>query len=665
MKALPYRVRLTYCVPGTGCTLPVTLPILPAPPMSTLPASSVGAPLIERLGERYLALGRELLCAISASDAWLLATPAADVVLGYARGDQDELQLERLLHPDDRCAVEQFLLAVRGGARDMGVRCRIRRRDGAYRLVAWQTGARDRSGMVLTTGLDVTDLTGLEERLRASEARLHALTASSPVGVYETDRRGAVVYANDRLQAIWDVTHGELADGSWLERLHPADAARFVEWLEQPARMAVAQEGTFRLALPDGSARRVTIRSAPRRDDDGRVVGTVGTVEDVTERSALEEQLRQAQKMEAIGQLAGGVAHDFNNLLTVIKTYGEFMLEQIEDGSPLRADAIEIQKAAGRAAALTRQLLAFSRKQVLVPRSIDVNEIVQGMEPMLRRLIGEDIRIELRIAPKLGTVKADAGQLEQVVMNLAVNARDAMPQGGTLTIESSEITLTETMREGHGVIPGPYISLVVRDTGCGMDRATRARVFEPFFTTKEQGRGTGLGLSTVYGIVKQSDGYIWCDSTEGVGTAFTVLLPHVPAEERAAEGQDEVTPDRGSGVVLITEDEDTIRALSRRILEREGYTVLEARDGREAIRVASGYTGQIDLLITDMVMPNLGGSELFAHLRLLRPDLRVLFVSGYTDDDMIRRGLKDEGSAFLQKPFTAKALAAAAKAAVE
>jgi CheY-like chemotaxis protein/two-component sensor histidine kinase len=384
----------------------------------------------------------------------------------------------------------------------------------------------------------------------------------------------------------------------------------------------------------------------------------------VTDRWSLEEQLRQAQKMEAVGQLAGGVAHDFNNLLTVIKTYSEFMLEQIEDSNPLRADALEIQKAAGRAAALTRQLLAFSRKQVLLPRAIDVNEIVQGMDAMLRRLLGEDIRIELHTATRLGAVKADSSQLEQVVMNLAVNARDAMPQGGTITIETSNVQLTESMRSGHGVIPGPYVSLMVRDSGCGMDKTTRARVFEPFFTTKELGRGTGLGLSMVYGIVKQSEGYIWCESTEGVGTTFTVLLPRVGDSEGVADKVDEARVDRGSGVVLITEDEDAIRALSRRILEREGYTVLEARDGREAIRVAAGYPSQIDLLITDMVMPNVGGTELFAHLRLLRPELRVLFVSGYTDDDIIRRGLKDKASAFLQKPFTARALAAAAQAAL-
>ncbi|MEO8563492.1 MAG: ATP-binding protein [bacterium] len=637
-------------------------PLTPtAIPTSTTSEDLCGTP---HLAERHVALSRDLLCVVRAYGAQVIGSPAAESALGFSVDELSQLALSELLHPDDRALAEAHVERVRHGAVLGELRCRLRSRDGGYRVIDWRFAARDESGEVCASGRDVTDDVQMAERLRVSEARMRALDVCSPLGVFETDVRGAVTYANRHMQELWDAGHNELADGSWLDRVHPADAPALLSILDSREAMATEGEGAYRLHLLDGTFRRVTIRTAPRVDQVGAVIGIVGTVEDVTDRWLLEEQLRQARKMEAVGQLAGGVAHDFNNLLTVIKTYGEFMLEQIDESSPLRADALEIQKAAGRAAALTRQLLAFSRKQALLPRVIDLNEIVHGLEPMLRRLIGEDIEIALRAAPQIGAVKADAGQLEQVVMNLIVNARDAMSQGGTLTIETATVLLTDTMRAGHGVIPGPYVSLVVSDSGCGMDAATRARVFEPFFTTKETGRGTGLGLSTVYGIVKQSEGYIWCDSTEGVGTTFTVLLPQVAESRDEASTPTEAISDRASGVVLVTEDEPTIRALARRILEREGYTVLEARDGREAIRVAAGYPSPIDLLVTDMVMPNVGGSELFSHLRLLRPDLRVLFVSGYTDDDIIRRGLKEPGSAFLQKPFTAHALAAAARAAM-
>jgi two-component system, cell cycle sensor histidine kinase and response regulator CckA len=652
-----------------GCFAAGTLPILAESrfvpkPSTLLPIFTTDSRTNEYSAERFLVLARVLQCVIHPERSHIVWSPAVRVVLGYNDGELSPLSIAKLVHPDDRPATDAHLARIRAGTGERAFRCRLRHRDGTYRWIGWECTKAGDTGVVLAAGTDVTEALHAAERLHASEERFRALDSSTQIGLFETDARGTLTYANHRLQEIWGAEHSELADGSWIDRVHSADVPRLLASLKHGHTVASKREESYRLLLPDGTLRRVSINTTLRHDDHGAVIGASGMVEDVTERWILEEQLRQAQKMEAVGQLAAGVAHDFNNLLIVIKTYSEFILEQLEETSAVRADAIEIQKAVGRAGALTRQLLAFSRKQALLPRPLCLNEIVTGMEPMLRRLIGEDIEIDLNTDPQLGAVKADASQLEQVVMNLTVNARDAMSNGGTISIQTSGIVLTETMRAGHGVIPGPYVSLVVRDTGCGMDKATRARVFEPFFTTKELGRGTGLGLSMVYGIVKQSEGYIWCDSTEDVGTTFTVLLPQLPGTGELPKEPREPVLERVSAVVLLTEDEDAIRALGRRILEREGYTVLEARDGRDAIRVAAGYPSRIDLLITDMVMPNLGGRELFVHLRLLRPDLRVLFVSGYTDDDDIRRGLKDVASAFLQKPFTARALATAARTAL-
>jgi nitrogen-specific signal transduction histidine kinase/ActR/RegA family two-component response regulator len=380
--------------------------------------------------------------------------------------------------------------------------------------------------------------------------------------------------------------------------------------------------------------------------------------EDVTERRALEEQLRQSQKMEAVGRLAGGVAHDFNNLLTVIRGYSELMLEEFADSDPLRDEVEEIKKAADRASGLTRQLLAFSRQQVLAPKVLDLNIVVGNMERLLKRLLGENIRLGSSLANELGRVKADPGQIEQVIMNLAVNAKDAMPRGGKLTIETANADLDETYTHEHvGAKPGKYVMLAVSDTGSGMSQDIRQRVFEPFFTTKEIGKGTGLGLSTVYGIVKQSEGYIWVYSEPGRGTSFKVYLPRVdePADARPAP-EPAKSRYRGTETILLVEDEDGVRALVKQVLSRNGYTVLEARHGGEALLHCERRAEEIHLLVTDVVLEQMSGTELSSRLAQLRPGMKVLYISGYTDDAIVHHGVK-EGTHFLQKPFTTEALA--------
>ena len=379
---------------------------------------------------------------------------------------------------------------------------------------------------------------------------------------------------------------------------------------------------------------------------------------DVTERRSLEEQLRQSQKLEAVGQLAGGVAHDFNNLLTVITGYSDLSLRRLAKDNPLRSNLEEIKKAGERAASLTRQLLAFSRKQVLQPKVLYLNAIVADVDKMLRRLIGEDIDPLTVLEPTLGQIKADPGQIEQVILNLAVNARDAMPQGGKLTIETANVYLDNQYVRGHTAIrPGNYVMLAVSDTGCGIDAETQVRMFEPFFTTKEQGKGTGLGLSTVYGIVTQSGGNIWVYSEVGKGTTFKIYLPRIDGVGEMREARDTSTElPQGRETVLLTEDEAQVRQMIRAILEMSGYQVLEASSGDEALAIYKQHEGQIDLIVTDVVMPQMSGRELAQSLELLHPGIKVLYMSGYTDDAIVRHGLLDQEIAFLQKPFTPDAL---------
>jgi nitrogen-specific signal transduction histidine kinase/CheY-like chemotaxis protein len=389
------------------------------------------------------------------------------------------------------------------------------------------------------------------------------------------------------------------------------------------------------------------------------VIGLIGISRDVTELNRLEEQFRQAQKMEAVGRLAGGVAHDFNNLLTGINGYCELVFNRLRADDPSRELLAEIRKCGERAATLTRQLLAFSRKQVLQPQVVSLNTLLGELLKLLKRLIGEDIELALVPGAALGLAKVDPGQFEQAVINLAVNARDAMPRGGRLTIETHNAELAEGYAERYPEVrPGRYVLVVVRDSGQGMDEATKARIFEPFFTTKEPGKGTGLGLAMVYGFVKQSGGHIEVESEPGRGATFKVYLPRAEETTPSAKSSPSLLQmPKGTETVLLVEDEDAVRALSKLVLQSSGYTVLEARDGQEGVWVAQQHQGPIHILVTDLVMPRLSGQQLAVLLVQARPHLRVLFMSGYTDEAVLRHGVFEADAAFLQKPFNAIGLA--------
>jgi PAS domain S-box-containing protein len=434
----------------------------------------------------------------------------------------------------------------------------------------------------------------------------------------------------------------------------PEDLPRLEEDLRKE-RPALLSSSGWRHRLKDG--RIITVDITSHLLTFGGRPAALVVAQDVTRREQLEAQLRQSQKMEAVGQLTGGIAHDFNNLLSVILGNSQFALDRLSETDPARRDVAEVLEAGQRAAVLTRQLLAFSRKQILDPKVLNLNEVLDGMEGMLHRLLGEDIEIQTARAGALGNVMADAGQLEQVIVNLAVNARDAMPRGGKLTFETGNVDLDETYAEQHAAIePGRYVRLSVTDTGAGMDEATRSRVFEPFFTTKEKGKGTGLGLAMVYGIVKQSEGYIWVYSEPAQGTTFKIYLPRVDAAVAAPAAARPERRATGHETILLVEDEAAVRRAAERILQRAGYTVLTAAGGPDALAVYQQHQGAIDLLLTDVVMPQMSGRELEQRFRALIPNLKVLFASGYADNAIVHSGVLDPGTHFIGKPFTLEEL---------
>ncbi len=495
-----------------------------------------------------------------------------------------------------------------------------------------------------------------EEKVRESEARLRVLVEQLPAVLWTVDRGLRFTSALGAGFARLKIKPDELVGMSLLDYFETTDQT----FLPIAAhRRAVAGEPmTFHVEWKSGS---YACHVEPLRDSDGQVSGAICMSLDITDRKQLEEQLRQAQKMEAVGRLAGGIAHDFNNLLMVIQGYSDLLVERLPDGDPLRRNAEQIQMASQRASSLTRQLLAFSRKQMLAPKILNVQSVVAEMEKILRRLIGEDVQLETSSAPDLGLIKADRSQIEQVILNLAVNARDAMPQGGRLTIETANVELDASYSHPPAVLsPGRYVMLAVTDNGCGMDAETQAHVFEPFFTTKEKGKGTGLGLATVYGVVKQSGGYVWVYSEPGRGTSFKIYLPRI--EETAVpagrDGKSEMQiPERGSETILLVEDEKGVRELAREYLASSGYTVIEAEDGHTALELAAMHVGAIHLLLTDVVMPGISGRELAERVGQIRPGIKIIYMSGYTDQAVVHHGILRNDAVLLQKPFTLMTLA--------
>jgi PAS domain S-box-containing protein len=565
------------------------------------------------------------------------------------------------VHPDDRPETFAQLECLYETGHET-LAHRLRHGDGSYRSMRGElTLIREAAGCpieLIGIWIDVTEHVRAEEELRASEQRYRELFENARDVIFTTDLHLHFTSLNGAGEAVTGYTSQEARQLSVAEvvpreyidkiqsRLQDQLAGRPTPMLEAEV---IAKDGR---RVPLEINTRLIYRA-------GRPIGVQGIARDVSERRALEAQMRQAQKMEAVGRLAGGIAHDFNNLLTVILGYTDDLAERFEQTDPDRARVVSVAAAANRAADLTRQLLAFSRRQILAPKVISLNSVVAGIGAMIERIIGEDIQLSTDLAPDLWNTTADPGQIEQVVMNLVVNARDAMPAGGRLRISTANADLDEEYASDHpGARPGPHVMLAVSDTGCGMDAETRACIFEPFFTTKEAGKGTGLGLSTVYGIVTQSGGNIWVDSEPGSGSVFKVYLPNGGKEAANSATRHSQQPLTGlPATILLVEDDRDVRRFVQRALVAAGHTVLAAGAPADARRAAIDYRGPIDLLLTDVVMPDIGGRLLAEALLAERPEMKVLYMSGYTNDAIVQHGVFDSSVQFIAKPFTARDLA--------
>jgi PAS domain S-box-containing protein len=649
-------------------------------------------PITERKGaeealreseERYRLLAENAMDVIWTADMSLNVTyisPSVYRVRGYMPEEVMATKLTEQLTPDSFALANWVLseeLAIearedRDQKRSRKLELEFTRKDGStYWSEVNLTFIRDSQGKpvgILGVSRDITERKRAEDALRESEEYFRRLTKQSPIPIAIIGDKGEVDFLNERFNATFGYTLDDLPNlKAWWPRAYPDEQYRkevIASW-QNAIKEAEATTGDIKPSEYRVTCKNGTIRIA---EIFGSKIGNkiLVLLPDFTERKRaeeekadLQEQLRQSQKMEAIGRLAGGVAHDFNNILTVIKGYSQLSLAEIKEDNALSENIEEIIKATDRAADLIRQLLAFSRRQVMEMKVLGLNIILENLDKMLRRLIAEDIELTTLLAEDLGNVKTDPGQMEQVIMNLVVNARDAMLDGGKLTIETANVELDEAYAHTHvAVKPGRYVMISVSDTGVGMSPEVKDRVFEPFFTTKEKGKGTGLGLSTVYGIVKQSGGNIWVYSVPGKGTTFKIYLPRVdePLEKLGRRVEVNEIP-RGTETILLVEDEEEVRNLAVRFLESQGYKVLKASQGLEAFLIAEEYEGIIHLLMTDVVMPKLSGRELADRIAEIRPEIKVLFMSGYADNAIVHHGVLEGGMNYLQKPFTLDGLA--------
>jgi len=590
-------------------------------------------------------------------------TAAIERLSGYTPSELVGRSAFELIHPDQRDRVrEAFRRALNTPGVPMHVEYRARHKDGSWRRreVVGVSRLDDPSvGSVVINYRDTTARELAEAAMLERERMYQSMFEEALVGIAQTSLDGRFLRVNRHLSDLLGYTSDELIALDFMTITHPEE---------------VAEDSKAKSELISGAMDRYTRQKRYRRKD-GTFVWTrltvslhrgvtgkpnyfISIIEDITERRRAEEELRQAHKMEAVGQLAGGIAHDFNNLLTAIVGYADLVLGQVTNDDRLRNDIEEIRKAGHSAASLTRQLLAFSRKQMLKPQILDLNASVTTIKSLLRRLIGEHITLVLRLTAPLDRVSADPGQVEQVILNLALNARDAMARGGTLSIETANVDLDRAYVIGHaGAKPGPHVMLAISDTGVGMDAAVQAHLFEPFYSTKAPGKGTGLGLATVYGIVKQSGGSIFVYSERDHGTTFKVFLPRVDSTANNPDVSTDTTDAfTGTETILLVEDQAEVRLVTRETLTRHGYTVVEATNGPEALLAARNHRGRIDLLVTDVVMPRMGGRELAERFVQAQAAARVLYMPGYTEDSVVQQGILEGAVAFIQKPFTPAAL---------